>query len=104
MMEAIEQADGYSCDVWVKETVNLESSGNYGNMAGTNRVIFPLAKLQDPKHAGTSDFCPDGKRLYCLWNKLTSSGGSRISQIGLGGGIPGGAPIYYLEKALSKTA
>ena len=53
MMEAIEQADGYSCDVWVKETVNLDSSGNYGNMANTKRVIFPLAKLQDPKHAGT---------------------------------------------------
>ena len=53
MMEAIELADGYSCDVWVKETVNLDSSGNYGNMAKTKRVIFPLAKLQDPKHAGT---------------------------------------------------
>ena len=58
MMEAIEQADGHSCDVWVKETVNLDSSGNYGNMANTKRVLFPLAKLQDPEQAGNMHFSP----------------------------------------------
>ena len=56
MMEAIEQADGHSCDVWVKETVNLDSSGNYGNMTNTKRVLFPLAKLQDPGQAGNMRF------------------------------------------------
>ena len=59
MMEVIEQADGHSCDVWVKETVNLDSSGNYGNMANTKRVLFPLAKLQelqDPGQAGNMRF------------------------------------------------
>ena len=102
MMQAIEQADGYSCDIWVKETVNLDSSGNYGNMASTKRVIFPLAKLQDPKQAGRYwRILSSLKDVVMSMNKFTSNGGSRISQTGWGGQFHRGCANLLLGKILA---